>query len=93
MIARERKRTAIGREDAGLRENCSVIPTMLLVGLLVGRAAAVPVGAGLWAAVLLLIGTIGIADVPLAAALAGANVAVGAIVRWLAVWPLRRLRT
>ena len=89
MIARERKRTAIGREDAGLRENCRVIPTMLLVG----RAAAVPVGAGLWAAVLLLIGTIGIADVPLAAALAGANVAVGAIVRWLAVWPLRRLRT
>jgi hypothetical protein len=64
---------------------------MLLVGLVLGRAWAVPVGAVAWAAVLLFAGTIGVADVPLAAALAGANVAVGVIARWVVAWPWRRL--
>ena len=65
---------------------------MLLVGLLVGRVWLVPLAAVAWAGVLLLGGTIGLADAPLAAGLAGANVAVGALVRWAVVWPLRRLR-
>jgi hypothetical protein len=54
---------------------------MLLVGLVVGRRWAIPPGAVGWALTLAIAGTIGVADIPLAAALGGANVAVGVLVR------------
>jgi hypothetical protein len=59
-----------------------VIPTMLLLGLVVGRRWAIPLGAVGWAVTVLMAGTIGVADVPVAAALGAANVAVGVLVRW-----------
>ncbi len=56
---------------------------MLLVGLVIGRRWAVLAGAVGWATTLLVTGTIGVGDVPLAGALAAANVAVGVLVRWV----------
>ncbi len=41
---------------------------LLLIGLLVGRAWAIPAGALAWAGLLLLLGAIGAADIPAAAA-------------------------
>lgn len=58
-----------------------MIPTMLLVGLVIGRRWAVLAGAAGWATTLLVTGTIGADEVPLAAALAAVNVAVGVLVR------------
>jgi hypothetical protein len=58
-----------------------VIPTLLLVGLVIGRRWAVLVGAVAWAVVLLVPGTIGVADLPLAAGLGAVNVAVGVLAR------------
>jgi len=64
-----------------------MIPTMLLVGLLVGRRWVILVGAIGWAATLLAGGIIGAADAPFAAGLAAANAAVGVGVRWfLTLW-------
>jgi len=65
---------------------------MLLIGLLVGRAWAIPAGALAWAELLLLLGTIGAADIPAAAALGGANVAIGALARRLLTWPSHQHR-
>jgi hypothetical protein len=62
-----------------------VVPTMLLVGLALGRWWAVPLGAAGWAVVVVLAVPISAADVPLAAALGAANVAVGVLVRWMLV--------
>jgi hypothetical protein len=59
-----------------------VIPTMIFFGAVTGRAWAVPVGAVLWAALLLSGGIIGLADAPAAAALGAANTAVGAVAHW-----------
>jgi hypothetical protein len=67
-----------------------VIVTMLLVGVFVGRAWAIPAGAVVWVGLLLLGGTIGGDDIPAAAALGGANVAAGALTRRLLTWPSRR---
>jgi hypothetical protein len=65
---------------------------MLLVGLVVGRAWIVPLGALAWAGLLLASGTIGVADVPVAALLGGVNTAVGAALHWALLRPFRQLR-
>jgi hypothetical protein len=54
---------------------------MLVVGLVLGRVWAIPLGAVGWAGVLLVSATISPVDVPVAAALAAANVAVGVLGR------------
>jgi hypothetical protein len=56
------------------------------------RGRAVPIGALAWGMLLLVTGTIGLSDFPLAAVLAGVNVALGLVVRRIAAWPLRRPR-
>jgi hypothetical protein len=66
-----------------------VIPTLLLVGLVIGRRWAVIVGAVAWAVVLFAPGTIGVVDLPLAAGLAAANIAVGVLARSVLVRALR----
>jgi hypothetical protein len=58
-----------------------VIPTMLIVGLNVGRLWAIPVGALAWAGLVLASSATGVTDVVLAGALGAANVAVGVLVR------------
>jgi len=69
-----------------------VIPTMLLIGILVGRWWVVPVGGAGWATVLIVSGTLGWGAVPAAVALAAVNAAAGAMVRQLIVSALRRPR-
>lgn len=70
-----------------------MIPTMLLVGLAVGRSWAIPLGGVAWAAILVVAPTrIGVADLPIAAALGAANVAIGVLVRWLVAQTVRALR-
>jgi Flp pilus assembly protein protease CpaA len=54
-----------------------VIPTVLLPSFLIGRWWTIPIAALLWTVLLLATGTIGTADIPLAAALGAANAAVG----------------
>jgi len=49
-------------------------------GLVIGRHWAIPLGAIAWAVTLVIAGTIGVADIPLAAAL-GARMSVGVLVR------------
>jgi hypothetical protein len=65
---------------------------MLLVGLVVGRRWAIPLGAVGWVVTVVMAGTIGVADIPLAAALGAANVAVGVLARWAIEWMLGRGR-
>lgn len=72
---------------------------MLLVGLVLGRWWAIPLGGVAWAVLVVLAVSIAPADVPLAAALGAANVAVGVLVRWavvraarLVVWVTRLAR-
>ena len=55
---------------------------MLLVGLVVGRWWAIPLGAAAWAVLVVIAASISPGDVPVAAALGAANVAVGVLVRW-----------
>jgi hypothetical protein len=69
-----------------------VIPTLLLVGLVVGRAWVVPLGAAAWAGLLLLTGTIVVADVPAAALLGGVNTLVGIALHRVLTLPFRRHR-
>lgn len=57
-----------------------MIPTLLIVGLLTRRLWAIPVGALVWAILLFVLGTVGLAQLPLTASLAGANLAVGVVV-------------
>jgi Flp pilus assembly protein protease CpaA len=57
-----------------------VIPTILLPSFLVGRWWTIPIAAVLWTVLLLATGTIGAADIPLAAGLGAANAAVGVAV-------------
>jgi hypothetical protein len=54
---------------------------MVLVGLVVGRWWAVPLGGLAWAVLVLLAVHMPIGDVPVAAALGAANVAVGVVAR------------
>ena len=56
-----------------------VIPTALLLGLIVGRTWAVPAAALAWTVLLIATGTLAAADIPSAAALGGANAAVGVL--------------
>jgi hypothetical protein len=65
-----------------------VIPTMLLVGLALGRRWAIVAGGVGWGAALLVTGTIGVADVPVAVVLAAANVTVGVWARRVLAWAL-----
>jgi hypothetical protein len=76
-----------------------VIPTMLLVGLVIGRWWVIPLGGVAWAVLVVLAVSIAPGDVPLAAALGAANVALGVVLRWvvvsiarLAVWVTRLAR-
>jgi hypothetical protein len=55
---------------------------MLLVGLAIGRWWAIPVGAVAWTVVVVLSVSIAPGELPAAAALGAANVAVGVLVRW-----------
>lgn len=71
-------------------ENESVIPTMLLVGLVVGRFWAIPLGAVAWGVLLVATGVAGIGDVPFGLLLGAANVAVGVLAHRLIAWPLGR---
>jgi Flp pilus assembly protein protease CpaA len=57
-----------------------VIPTILLPSFLIGRWWTIPIAAVLWTVLLLATGTIGAADIPLAAGLGAANAAVGVVV-------------
>jgi Flp pilus assembly protein protease CpaA len=57
-----------------------VIPTILLPSFLIGRWWTIPIAAVLWTVLLLATGTIGAADIPLAAGLGAANAAVGVAV-------------
>jgi hypothetical protein len=60
----------------------SMIPTVMLLAFVVGRWRVVPALAVAWALLLLCTGTIGMTDLPLAAALAAGNAVVGVIPRW-----------
>jgi hypothetical protein len=65
---------------------------MLLVGLVIGRKWAIAVGGLAWAALVAVSVPIAATDVPLAAALGAANVAVGVFARWVVVWAMRHPR-
>jgi hypothetical protein len=62
---------------------------MLLVGLALGRWWAIPLGGVVWAVMVVAAVPLGPGDVPLAAALGAANVAVGVLLRWAVVWLTR----
>ncbi len=64
---------------------------MLLVGLVIGRWWAIPLGAVGWAATVLIAGTIGVDEIPAAAVFGAANVAVGVLVRWVVALALRQV--
>jgi Flp pilus assembly protein protease CpaA len=57
-----------------------VIPTILLPSFVIGRWWTIPIAAALWTVLLFATGTIGAADIPLAAGLGAANAAVGVAV-------------
>ena len=57
-----------------------MIPTIPLPSFLIGRWWAIPVAAALWTLLLLATGTIGSAEIPLAAGFGAANAAVGVAV-------------
>jgi hypothetical protein len=61
---------------------------MLLVGLAIGRWWAIPLGGVAWAALVVAV-SMAPGDVPLAAALGAANVAIGVLVRWAVMWLAR----
>jgi hypothetical protein len=65
---------------------------MLLAGLVIGRWWTIPLGGVAWAVLVLLAVPITPGDVPLAAALGAANVAVGVLIRWLVVSMARLVR-
>lgn len=70
-----------------------MIPTILVVGLAVGRWWLLPVAAVAWVVLLLATGVIGLVEIPAAAGLALANAAVfGVAVHKTVVWPLRHRR-
>jgi hypothetical protein len=57
-----------------------MVPTMILVGLVVGRLWAIPVGGAVWGAVVLAGSPTGVGSFVLAVALGAANVAAGVLV-------------
>jgi hypothetical protein len=72
-----------------------VIPTILLASFIIGRWWTIPIAAVVWTVLLLATGTIGTADIPLAAGLGAANAAVGVAVHQAlrALFGLRPRRT
>jgi hypothetical protein len=61
-----------------------VIPTLVVVGVVVGRLPAVLIAAVTWPLLILWLGDIEWSDVPSAAGLAAANTAAGVVFRlWL----------
>jgi hypothetical protein len=60
-----------------------MVPTMILVGVLIGRWWAVPVSGVAWAVLVVTGASAGIADVPGAAALGAANAGAGVLLRRL----------
>jgi hypothetical protein len=64
---------------------------MWLVGLAIGRWWAIPAGAAGWTVLVALSVSIAPSQLPAAAALGAANVAVGILVRWGVVWTARLL--
>jgi hypothetical protein len=62
---------------AGGWETGRVIPTLLIAG----RGIALPLGGVTWASALLLAGTIDVAQAPLAALVAAANIATAVVAR------------
>jgi hypothetical protein len=68
-----------------------VIPTILLPSFVIGRWWAIPIASVLWTVLLLATGTIGAADIPVAAGLGAANAAAGVAVHQ-ALRSLFRLR-
>ncbi len=71
---------------------CSVIPTVILIGLVVGRWWVLPFAATGWAALLLIQGTLGVGEIPAAGALGLANAAVGVLVHKGIAASVRRSR-
>jgi hypothetical protein len=69
-----------------------VIPTLLVVGLLLGRWWLVPIAAIAWVVLLALTNDLGVGEAPAAAVLATANAAVGVALHKLVALPLGRLR-
>lgn len=69
-----------------------MIPTMLVVGLVIGRLWAIPLGGLAWGALLLATGVLGVSGFAFAVVLGGANVAAGVLVHRLVAWPFRRPR-
>jgi hypothetical protein len=65
---------------------------MLLIGLMFRRLWAIPLAVSAWGVLLLATGVIGIAELPAAFVIGGANVAVGVLTHRLLAWPFRRLR-
>jgi hypothetical protein len=66
---------------AGGWDTGRVIPTLLIAGLIAGRGIAIPLGGVTWASALLLAGTIDVAQAPLAALVAAANIATAVVAR------------
>lgn len=62
---------------------------MLLIGLLVGRWAAVPFGGLGWAVALLASGSVGWVDVPTATFLGAVNMAAGVVAHQIVAFALR----
>jgi hypothetical protein len=69
-----------------------VIPTVILVGLVVGRWWLPPAAAVVWVALLLATGAGSVADVPVAVAFALVNAGLGVLVHKALAAPVRRLR-
>ncbi|MHB8469860.1 MAG: hypothetical protein ACYDCH_08915 [Gaiellaceae bacterium] len=69
-----------------------MIPTLLVIGLAVGRWRAVPIAAVGWAGLLLVTGVSGVSSIGAALALGAANTAVAVAVRKTVAWPLHHRR-
>jgi hypothetical protein len=70
-----------------------VIPVVVLLGIVVGRWWLVPLAGVAWAIILVLANDLGPAGIPVAAALAMANTAVGVGCHKLAAVTLRHVRS
>lgn len=70
-----------------------MIPPLLIAGLLTRRLWVIAVGAMAWSLLLLVVGVIGIGDVPLTAFVGGVNLAVGVLLHRVAAGSFRRARS
>jgi hypothetical protein len=69
-----------------------VIPTVLVVGIVIGRWWAVPAAGLIWLSLLAATSSLGVSEVPIAVALAMANAAVGVAGRKVIALSLRHAR-